>query len=201
MKGVAKYQDTGNVGGAVFEGASTFIVGVIPLGGQLTSVNSALPYATKYAVSQEVIDTMATWKMGDRLGIVFVGATVDGTAEGMKALIDGKSGAQALSVAGARFGIDVVTGGIGFNLDKMGLPITTRLITDTITTNAGDSFVGGVGALVGPSANGSSTNDPPPALKLPQPTSVICDSNSLLSTGNCKAADWINQIVLRPAKS
>ena len=67
LKGVGKYQDTGNVGRAMMESVGTFVVGMVPMG----SAGA----------------TLAEQKI-----LLYVGSTMDGMLEGVKSVMDGESG-------------------------------------------------------------------------------------------------------------
>ena len=93
LKGVSKFQDTGNVGAAVLEGTSNIIVGGIGIAG--------------------------AGAQGGAKTLLFIGSMMDGTMDGVKALVDGKSGQTALMTGFAKFGIGLLGGRL--KIDKLGL--------------------------------------------------------------------------------
>ncbi|PZN96916.1 MAG: hypothetical protein DCF30_16975 [Hyphomicrobiales bacterium] len=93
LKGVSKFQDTGNVGAAVLEGTSNIIVGGIGIAG--------------------------AGAVGGAKTLLFIGSAMDGTMDGVKALVDGKSGQTALITGFAKFGVGLLGGRL--KIDKLGL--------------------------------------------------------------------------------
>lgn len=92
LKGVAKFQDTGNVGAAVLEGTSNVVVGAVGIAGK----------------GAEGAKTL-----------LVVGSAIDGTMDGVKALVDGQSGKTALLQGFAKFGVQMLGGRL--QIDKLGL--------------------------------------------------------------------------------
>lgn len=92
LKGVAKFQDTGNVGAAVLEGTSNIVVGAVGIAGK--GVEGAKT-------------------------LLVVGSAIDGTMDGVKALVDGQSGQTALVKGFAKFGVQMLGGRL--QIDKLGL--------------------------------------------------------------------------------
>lgn len=189
LRGVARYQDHGNIGSAILEASGTFIVGVIPLGAAATAEGQVAQTAVTMTSR---VTAAGTTTAGQRAVVVVVGASMDASFEGMKAVVEGQSTAQALRAASARFGVDVLSGGMGARLDNLAFPVVARLTTDTLLSAGGDALVSS--AAGGPRPPGGAAA-PPRAL--PQPSSPICDANATLITGNCGAQDWVRQLVLQ----
>lgn len=190
LKGTGRYQETGNIGGAILEATGTFVVGVIPLAGG--SLQGATGVST--ALSQQVATTaarQATVRTSEAVALVIVGAGVDAQVEGLKALVDGRSASDALRAAAVRFTVDVTTGGFGAMLDKRAMQVGVRLVADSLASTTGDWAVGQATA---PPARGARSH----TSQLPAPSAPLCDANAVLSTGSCDAAEWVRQIALRP---
>lgn len=92
LKGVGKFQDTGNVGAAVLEGTSNIVVGAVGIAGK--GVEGAKT-------------------------LLVVGSAIDGAMDGVKALVDGQSSKTALLQGFAKFGIQMLGGRL--QIDKLGL--------------------------------------------------------------------------------
>jgi len=208
LQGVAVWQDTGNVGSAVLQATGTFIVGVIPLGGAGTAAVRAEGETTWQAMMREsgsLVNrpgrALATtggeggaW--GRTLALILLAAKTDAAFQGCRCLVEGNSASDALATAGTTFGIDLMTGGLGAGLDHWALPVRVRLMTDTLADVRG----GAAGDQLQATLIGDSHSTTRPAASpaaLPQPSSPICDANSLLSTGDCGPAEWIRQVVLQ----
>lgn len=129
LRGVGTYQDTGNVASAVMNTAGTFVVGSIPLaGGSLSGGASVGARMGGEAITN----------LGERAVLTVVGSSLDATFEGTRALIEGRTGRQALNVAAGRFGIGLFSGGFGTRMDTTALPAFVRLVTDTMVSVEGD---------------------------------------------------------------
>ena len=131
LKGAGKLGETGNVGSAILTATGSFVVGALPL--TLGEVKIGGSIMQRYG--GEVV------KYGQRAVLVVVGAGMDANFQACNALLEGKSGKEAIKAAAYRFGVDIMTGGIGAKLDKWGMPVIVRLITDTHLASAGDSLV------------------------------------------------------------
>jgi hypothetical protein len=154
LKSASKYQDTGNVGAAVIEGTSTMVIGMIGIAGKGVQVAS------------------------DKRVLLIVGSALDGAFDGTKALIDGQSGAVALEVAVAKFGLSVAGGALP--IDK--LANWQQLVINTAVGVATDKATGAI---------------PPKPKGLP-PTPPAPKALSFASSAD--AAFVLNR-VLRPAAS
>jgi hypothetical protein len=179
LRGVARYEEGGNVGAAIMTATGTFVVGAIPLGGGTLKASASI-YRT--------IGGEAT-PYAEKAAMIIIGAQIDAQFEAANALIDGKSGREALQAAAKRFGIDLVTGAVGIRLERRALPVVTRLMTDGAVAILGDEL-----------AKPAPRKTPTPPEALPTPSAELCDANSLLNTPNCTAQDWVRQIVLQEAR-
>jgi hypothetical protein len=196
LKGVGNYEDKGNVGSAVLTATGTFVVGIIPLtGGTLKGAASVMT-----RVGGEAI------KYGERAVLAVVGAGIDAQFQACNALIEGKSGREALQAAAARFAVDVIAGGIGMKLDKWALPVIARIVSDTAVGYGGDKVVdqlaegGGEARRPGLLEHVAIRRAPAASASMPTPARpAVCDANAVLSSGSCSPDDWVRQIVLQPA--
>jgi hypothetical protein len=190
MRGVGTYQDTGNVGSAILNTAGTFVVGAIPLAGGSLGAGASVTAR----VGGEAIN------YGERAVLVVVGSSLDATFEGTRALMEGRNGRQAINMAVARFGIDVLSGGFGTRLDTTALPVALRLVTDTMASVEGDRMVERARTFQAPDPLPRAAPAAPARTgPMPQPTRNFCDANAVLSTGSCSSQDWVRQIVLSQA--
>lgn len=188
LRGTGTYQDTGNIGSAVLDASSTFVVGAIPVAGAAMVEQQA----ARSAVTMMSRVTPSGLNAGQQVTVLVVGSAISATSEGGQAFLDGQNAQQALRAATARFGIDVLSGGMCGRFDRRAFPVVARLATDGLMSITGD-------AMVSDFAGGST---PPPRAHLtqqalPQPSSPICDANATLITGECGAQDWVRQIVLQ----
>ena len=207
LKGAGKWGETGNVGSAILTAAGSFVVGALPLtlgqkfleGGVKIGGNLVQTYG-KEAVN-----------LGQRAVLIVIGSGIDAQLQACNALIEGKSGKEAIKAAAYRFGVDIVTGGIGAKLDKWGLPVIVRFITDTAPAIGGDSLVDKLSENEKEKGEGEKRRPPSvyeavsirlgpfAAASMPTPTKpAVCDANAVLSTGTCSPDDWVRQIVLQP---
>jgi hypothetical protein len=151
-------------------------------------------------------------KFGERAVLVLVGAGIDAQLQACNALLEGKSGKEALKAAAYRLGVDIVTGGIAAKLDKWAIPVIARLVMDTAPALIGDGTVDKLSEDEKEKGEGEKRRPPgvytavpirlgPSALaSMPAPTKpAVCDANAVLSTGSCSPDDWVRQIVLRAA--
>lgn len=186
LRGVSKYQTSGNIGSAVLSATGSFVVGAIPLGGGSLKAGASLAAR----VGGESI------RYGERAALIVVGAQLDAQFEGATALIEGRSAREALRAAATRFGIDLISGGIGTGLDRWALPVAVRLLTDSAVARGGDTLAAHEPKPEAPEAPAA----PRATAAMPAPTAPVCDANSVLSSGNCSARDWVRQIVLQEAR-
>lgn len=190
LRGTATYQDTGNISSAMIDASSTFVVGAIPLAGSAMVEGQAAQSVLKIGMMEPV--TSSGMSAGQQVTVVVVGSAISATSEGSQALIEGQNAEQALRTATARFGVDVLSGGMCSRLDRRAFPAVVRLATDGLMSVAGDAIVDDI---TGESRPGSGVTLPHQAL--PQPSSPICDASATLITGDCGPDDWVRQIVLQ----
>jgi hypothetical protein len=201
LKGVGKLEETGNVGSAILTATGSFVIGALPLnlGGPVKIGGSILQRTSGEAV-----------KWGERAVLIVIGAGMDAQFQACNALIEGKSGKQALKAAAYRLGVDLVTGGIGAKLDKWALPVISRIISDTSVALGSDNLVDKLSESEkekGEKRRSPGVYEAVPirlgpfaAASMPIPTKpAVCDANAVLSTGTCSPDDWVRQIVLQPA--
>jgi hypothetical protein len=160
LKGTAKFQDTGNVGLAVVEATGTFIVGAIPITAPGVSVSSA-----------------------DAKVLVFVASAMDGTFEGIKAVIDGQSASTAMQQAATRAGGGVLLGLAGLKMENM--QMITRVSANVIGTMALDKTVNALA--------------PNKTLQRPATSGKIDFSTAVTGGSKIPSLDFIRQFVLRRA--
>jgi hypothetical protein len=199
LKGVAKFEDGGSVGSALMTATGTFVVGVIGL----KDVTAAATGAQKMALT-------------------VVGSAVDAQFEAVNALIDGKSGREAIAAAAGRAGTDLIGAGLGPVIERITLPVIGKIVADEKTRTvvedtakvaiglgmsaAADQGVGVVSSLAAtrtsPASQLSWTDfmrslaNRTPA----RPTNPgVCDINTVISTPGCRVDDWVRQIAFRPA--
>lgn len=206
LKGVASYEDNGNVGAAVLTATGTFVVGAFALPGGTLPANASL--STMIGGESVVAsEAMSAATSGQQATLVVVGAAVDAQLEASNALLQGRSGADALRAAAAKFGVDVISAGIGSGLGSVSLPVVVRLATDTTVSSAGDMSMS---AMTSGGQAGSRPRSPSgrvlprlprhAARSLPVPTNPpVCDANATVGDRQCSARDWVSQIVLRRA--
>lgn len=202
LKGVARLEESGNVGSAILTATGSFVVGALPL--TLGEVKIGESIMHEYGGR--------ALKLGERAVLVLVGAGVDAQLQACNALLEGKSGKEALKAAAYRLGVDLVAGGMAAKLDKWALPVISRFILDTAPAMIGDGLVDYLSE--GEKEKGEGEKRRPPgvyaavpirlgpfaAASMPAPTKpAICDVNAVLSSGRCSPDDWVRQIVLRPA--
>lgn len=190
LRGTATYQDTGNIGSAVLDASSTFVVGAIPVAGATMAEGQAAQSVARVGLRTAVSASEMT--AGQQATVVVVGSAISATSAGTQALIEGQSTEQALRTATARFGVDVLTGGMCGRLDRRAFSVAARLATDGLMSVAGDAMVDDFAGGPGP---GSVATLPHQAL--PMPSSPICDANATLITGDCGPQDWVRQLVLQ----
>ena len=139
LKGVGKYQESGNIGAGILEASGTFVVGLINVAPALAQASRAVSLTERVAPVAE--------ETSQKVAIMLIGAQTDAAFEIGKSAIDGASAKNALAKGGVRFLTDVATGGAGMKLDavrllgKTGLPVAARLVTETTMTVANDEAV------------------------------------------------------------
>lgn len=165
LKGVGKYQDTGKVGVAVVEGVGTFVVGALTIKAPGVEVSSA-----------------------DDKVLVFVASAMDGTFEGVKAVMDGQSGKTALEQAVARAGASALLGMSGLKMANMSNFV--RVSANTVGTTVADAGVGKIPPVPQP---------PPSAQATPQKpaTSGALDFATAILSQQMSSAQFVSQFVLR----
>jgi hypothetical protein len=119
LKGVATFQDTGNVGAAVVQATGTFVVGALPIKAPGVVFSSA----------QDKI-------------LVFVASGMDGMFTGVEAVAEGKSGSIALKQAAARAGLDALVGMSGLKLENMSTFV--KVSANTVGNVVADVAVGAI---------------------------------------------------------
>jgi hypothetical protein len=142
LKGTGTYQDTGNVGAAIIDGSTTFVVGAIGIGvaGKTASANSAglrsvtQPSSTmKQAVVKNAKDNGV---------VIIVGAKINAMGEGIKGHMQGEDVEESLKMAARRFGTDIASGFAGGPvIDNMAMPVVVKLTAGVGVNKAGDMLV------------------------------------------------------------
>jgi hypothetical protein len=201
LNGVAQYQDTGSVSNAVLTATGTFATGFIPIAGAPGSIAATASLTTRVVADQAA-------RSSERVALIFVGAAVDSTFTVANGLIQGSNVEPTLRAAGMRAGIDLASGMVGMRLDRLAAPVCVRLATDQMldtaarVVGAGQSSGGGSGGPGGArgTVRGSSApaNTHAQAFARARPlfSGPVCDADSTLSTGDCSAEQWVDQIVL-----
>lgn len=142
LKGVGKYEESGNIGAGVLEASGTFVVGLINVAPALAESGKAVTLAQRWAPAAGETS----------VAILLIGAQTDAALEVGKSAIDGASAKEAFEKGGVRFLTDVASGGVGMKLDavrllgKTGLPVAARLVTDATMAVASDEAVKHTGA-------------------------------------------------------
>ncbi|HXL85617.1 MAG TPA: hypothetical protein VN927_00305 [Gemmatimonadaceae bacterium] len=160
IKGAAKFQDTGNVGLAVVEATGTFVVGALPIKAPGVDISSA-----------------------DAKVLVFVGAAMDGTFEGVKAMVDGQSASTAIEQAAARAGGSALLGMAGLKMEK--LPVFVSVSANVLGTMGLDRTVNAIA--------------PQKVMQKPPTSGKIDFSTAITGGGKITSQDFVRQFVLRRA--
>jgi len=160
LKGTAKFQDTGNVGLAIVEATGTFVVGAIPIKAPGVSLSSA-----------------------DSKILVFVASAMDGSFEGIKAVIDGQSASTAIEQAALRTAGGTVLGLAGLKLEK--LPVFVQVSANVVGTMGLDKSVNALA--------------PEKVLQKPRTSGKIDFSTAMAGNAKLPSREFVRQFVLRRA--
>lgn len=177
LKGTARYQDSGNIGSAVLEASGTFVFGMITMAPAMGEASQAVSLGSKALAP-------ATATAGQRMALVVIGAQIDATFEGAKSAMEGGSAKEAMTRAGVRFVTDIASGAAGIKLDKLGLPVIARLLTDTSAAVGSDK-----------SGNYAASKVQPPVV--PAKVMPIRDCNPVIPHAPTDE-DYIKALVMRP---
>lgn len=165
LKGTAKYQDTGNVGSALIEGAGTFVVGMIAIAPQLSAATQGSRAVSVTTQTSSLASSTASAAFGraEQVTLVVVGAMMEGSFELAKGLVDGKSMQESVAAAALKATVaPLASTGIGSLLEKAALPVLVRVGVDTLVSTGMDAGIGGVSGMAAPrSASPVVTARPP----------------------------------------
>ncbi len=180
LTGVGKYQETGQVGSAIFAGSATMIVGSL-----------GIKPVTKGLTSP-----------GSKKALKFVGVLADSTASGAQALMDGKSaeGAMAeaaksalLSVGGDALSEKLIKGAFPAKVDLRTVPLNTRRVTEFGIK----STIGTSSNLLSNAAMDQAFEVKKDATKVSQ--SALLDTAAGVPNSNQVHVDFVRSIAMKPA--
>jgi hypothetical protein len=132
LKGFSRYQEKGDVSGAVLEATSTVVIG-------------CFTYAAKVRWAEQTL--------AENVTVLLVGAQLDGLFEAAKSMTRGSTARQAFHTAAARAGIHIVTRGLVDPLvDNIPLPTLVRINNATGFRFDGGTFRGTAASVFSRSA-------------------------------------------------
>jgi hypothetical protein len=139
LKGTATYQDTGNVGAAVLQGTGTFVVGMISIAPNLATATAASRgvTATMQASSASSLVAPAAASTAEKVTLMVVGAQLNASFTMATGLAQGNSVRQSVTAAAISGGLSMLPA--GDLLGKIALPVSMRLVTDTVVSMASDA--------------------------------------------------------------
>lgn len=167
LKGTGKYQDTGNVGSAVIEGAGTFVVGMIAIAPQLSAAAQGSRGVGVMTQTSELASSAASAGVSatERGVLVVVGAMMDGSFELTKGLVEGKSMQESVAAAALKAtAAPLAATGVGALLEKVALPVLVRVGVDTLVSTGTDLGVGAVSGMAAPRASSPVVTARPPRI-------------------------------------
>jgi hypothetical protein len=164
LKGTAKYQDTGNVGEAVVETASTVVVGLINIQVERAAVRSIQAASTverlaaQASTPRSVLMQARRAADSERLGhhtLLIIGAMNDGFSEFTKSMVAGHTIKSAVVEAATRMGVDLLPEYFHGPLSRITIPVVSKMTKTVVgkvaTDLAGDGAVSLPGSLFGSS--------------------------------------------------